>query len=57
MKIKYDVKWEMLIFWIVFTLFFIVLVQNAHFLTNEQSIIAFVVGMGLIIIGFVKTGL
>jgi uncharacterized membrane protein len=57
MKIKYDVRWEMLIFWIVFTLFFIVLVQNAHFLTNEQSIIAFVVGMGLIIIGFVKTGL
>jgi hypothetical protein len=54
MRIKDDVKWEGMIFWLIFTFFFILLISNAHFLTEQQSGIILLVGLGLIVIGLIK---
>ena len=52
-----ELKIEMLIFWIVFSLFFIFLVNSAHFLTEFQQSVVLIVGLGVIIIGVIRTGI
>ena len=48
-------RYELVIFWLVFTLLFVWLLNSNHYLTYEQNSILFFIGIVLIAIGFVRT--
>jgi hypothetical protein len=50
-----DVRWEMVIFWIAFLLFFIYAVGSAHFLNSDTIAIVQFLGIVFILIGMTKT--